>query len=181
MPFLFPIDAKILRKRFWFRETTPESQFGKQLWLEAWPISSKEAARFQRVEVILTSSNFVPLAMQITLPNGRERTVYLLEDFRINQAATVADHDFQPPTLAGWKRVFLNGSPPLQPKEPMLATPKITRRGSLSHTSPSISRCQNRSRVNRGGLLESRPVLPKFCHQGRVLCRSCCRCVRSCR
>ncbi len=181
MPFLFPIEAKALTKRYSLRESTPAEHVGKQIWLEAWPRESADAASVQRYEVILTLPTYVPIAMQITLPNGKDRTAYLLEDYRVNQAAAVADVDFRPKPPVGWRVVHSGELPSSNPKEPTRAAPSTTPPASVSTCCPPISVGQNRSRANRGGLLRFRPVLPKFRHQGRVPCRNRCRCVRYCR
>ena len=181
IPFLFPFDAGDLQKRFWLRESTPRDQVGKQIWLEAWPKSWADAGWIKRCEVILTLPSYRLLGLQFYLPNGSDRTAYLLEDFRVNKAASVSDADFEPTLPAGWRRVCLDVPPSSKPKEPALAASRTPPSASVSSGCPPISGRQNRSRAKRGRLLESRPVLPKFCRRGWVPCRNRCRghCVRS--
>lgn len=170
MPFLFPIDAKAMHERFWIRESTPRKHSDKQLWLEAWPRAISEATQVQRVEVILALPDYSLVGMQVTAPNGKDRTAYLLEKLLVNEASAVNESDFEPPpSTADWHRVAFPTSP--KPKEsasvdrkrlPILPVPCIQ---------PTISPGQNRSRGERGGLLESRPGLPRFCFRGRFAWR----------
>lgn len=106
VPFLFPTDADWVKEHFWCRETTPASEVGKQIWLEAWPKTSVLAGSIKYYEIILSQPELNPIAVQLTMLNKKDRIALLLENFQANEAATVDDSDFQPPPLpSGWKRI----------------------------------------------------------------------------
>jgi hypothetical protein len=180
VPFFYPIDAAALLKRFWFREITPREQIGKQLWLDAWPKNNAEAAFIQRFEIILNLPDFTPVGHQITPRNGRDRTVYLFEDYRQNEASAVSLNDFTPPaftTFWKWQRL----PPPTDPAKTVTPALEAVPRATAVLAAPGggadgTGCCrQNRSRANRGRLVHSRPGSSRFCRQGRVSCRiRCC-------
>jgi TIGR03009 family protein len=121
LPFIFGAKAKTLNERYWIRETTPKEQYGKQIWLEAWPKFREQAANFKRVEVILGEKDLMPVAMQVYLPNGKDRTAYLFEDRKVNDKFNnFMAGDFLPPmTPLGWKKVVLPTNPPAAAQAPV--------------------------------------------------------------
>jgi len=105
LPFLFSADAKKLKRRYFIRVTdTTESE----IWLEAYPRYRRDAANFQKVELILDRRRFLPSALQVFLPNGKSRTVYMFqpEDARVNDPLERFIGVFQQPRAPyGWKRI----------------------------------------------------------------------------
>jgi TIGR03009 family protein len=118
LPFLFGAKAATLKQRYWIRETTPQEQKGKQVWLEAWPKFREQAANFKRVEVILGASDLMPVGMQVYTPAGKDRTAYLFENRKVNdRVGDLIKLDFLPPmTPLGWKRVVNPYTPPTAEK-----------------------------------------------------------------
>jgi TIGR03009 family protein len=114
LPFLFNAEAEKLNRRYFIRITnsTPES-----IWLEAAPRFQQDAASFQRVELILDRQRFLPSAMQLYLPNGKSRTVYV---FQIGQAKVNDPLERfigvfeQPRPPIGWTKV-VEPAPPSHP------------------------------------------------------------------
>ena len=125
LPFVFGAKAKTLRERYWFRETTPPEQQGKQIWLEAWPKLAQQAADMQRVEVILGANDLLPVGMEVYAPNGKDHTAYVFADRVVNDPLGFFKGDFMPPmTPFGWKKVYNPaGAPPpaaqLPPANPL--------------------------------------------------------------
>ena len=116
LPFIFGANAATLKRRYLMREFTPADAAAKEIWLEAYPRFQTDAANFQRVEFILTRDEFLPYALQIYLPMGKDRTVYQFTDIKIN-GSTFLDTDFAAPrTPFGWKKVQQDPSTP--PKQP---------------------------------------------------------------
>jgi TIGR03009 family protein len=114
LPFIFGAKAKTLNDRYWIRETTPPAEQGKQVWLEAWPKFRQQAQDFSRVEVILGVQDLMPLAMQVYMPNTKDRTAYLFADRKINDKfGDLMNGDFiGPSTPFGWKKVLNPAVPP---------------------------------------------------------------------
>lgn len=110
LPFVFGARAETLMRRYFVRIVTPTNVQG-QVWLEAWPRWQADAANFQRATVILTADDMLPFAIETIAPNGKNRTVYRLQDPKIN-ARNLLDplNLFQqtwlrPRTPAGWRKV----------------------------------------------------------------------------
>ncbi len=129
LPFLFGAKAETLRQRYWIRETTPQAEVGRQVWLEAWPKHAQQAANFQRVEVILGEKDFLPTGMQVYTPNGKDRTAYLFEERKINdKIGDILNGYFLPPrTPLGWKKVVNPISPPSAQTPPAAALKQAAR------------------------------------------------------
>ena len=87
LPFVFGVEAEKLKQRYFMRIITPPDA-QNQVWLQAYPRYQKQAAEFSRVEVILKISGptkaLLPFAIQIFWTNGKDRTVYQLQDPKIN-------------------------------------------------------------------------------------------------
>ena len=93
----------MLHDRFWFRDSTPNDKVKEAIWLEAYPKNARDACMFHKAKVILKLPSHLPIAIEWTAPNGKDRNVYLLENLRTNNQAEVTDADFQPPTDSEWK------------------------------------------------------------------------------
>ncbi len=74
---LFTTEPSKLKDRYFMRIVTPAKAKG-QVWLEAHPRFKEDAALFRRAELILTTGDKQPYALQIHHRNGKGRTAYLL-------------------------------------------------------------------------------------------------------
>jgi TIGR03009 family protein len=83
LPFIFGVEAEKVKQRYFVRIITPTEAKG-QVWLEAYPKFRQDAANFQRIEIILTENDLLPFAVQLYLPNGKNRTVYRFNDISVN-------------------------------------------------------------------------------------------------
>src|SRR5690606_13915269 len=86
LPFLFGAEAEKLLARYWMRVVTPPQVQG-QIWLEAWPKHQADAANFQRATVILDGKTLLPFAIEVHLPNGKNRHVHKFENSLVNENA----------------------------------------------------------------------------------------------
>lgn len=69
LPFLFGAKAAELKKRYWIRVITPKERGEKgEYWLEAYPKFRRDAANFQKVEIILEKTDFLPAVMTLFAP-----------------------------------------------------------------------------------------------------------------
>ena len=120
LPFIFNAKAATLKSRYFLRDITPKEQFGKQIWLDAYPKRADDARNFSHVELILTEADYNPYALQIYLPNGTNRQVYAFEKILINDKLGWLKMDFASPSPPfGWKRVVEpapGGDPPTEQK-----------------------------------------------------------------
>ncbi len=87
LPFVFGVEAQKLKDRYFMRIITPPN-VQNEVWLEAYPRYQQQAAEFSKVQVILQVSAptkaLLPYAIQIYSPNGKDRTVYQLQNPSIN-------------------------------------------------------------------------------------------------
>ncbi|KKL94414.1 hypothetical protein LCGC14_1864970, partial [marine sediment metagenome] len=90
------------------------------IWLEAVPRHRQDAANFRLAELILTTKDMMPFALQIHAPNGKNRTVYQFRDIVTNDPfGFLKGNPFKPFTPLGWTRVVEQPAGPrvtLQPK-----------------------------------------------------------------
>jgi TIGR03009 family protein len=92
MPFVFGVEAVKMRQRYWIRVTTPQEAANQsQVWLEAYPKEAKDAANFYKLDIILTFVvengqvvKLEPYAINMVLPNQKDRTVYRLSGQKAN-------------------------------------------------------------------------------------------------
>jgi TIGR03009 family protein len=82
LPFLFGAEAKKLSERYWIR--TKQSA-PADIWLEAFPRWQSDAANYNSVDVMLDRKTMQPKAIQVHLPGGQQRHVYMFKDARINE------------------------------------------------------------------------------------------------
>jgi len=116
LPFVFGAKAEQLKKRYFLRDITPKTSAGKEVWLEAYPRYQRDAANFQRVELILTEKDFLPYALQLYLP-GTQRTVYQFEQASVNSLFGAVD--FMAPRVPfGWQKVVEEAPRPESEKQP---------------------------------------------------------------
>lgn len=110
IPFIFGAKADKLKQRYFLRESTP-SWVKNGIMLEAYPRFQRDAANFQRAELILSDPDFLPYALQIYLPDGKTRTVYQFDQRKAN--GFFDKFYFRAPsTPLGWKKVVDAAPPP---------------------------------------------------------------------
>lgn len=134
LPFVFGVEAAKMKARYWMRITTPHEAAQKsQVWIEAYPKFSKDAANFSRVDVILsfivengTVTKLEPYAINLVMPNQKDRTAYQFTSMTTNGVLNNINEFFglfvRPATPLGWKHQLMdegmaNGA------EPAPATP----------------------------------------------------------
>ena len=102
---LYKLNSDGVSKQVWEIHKSPDD---KEYWLEARPRWQQDAANFNRVELILDRQRFLPSALQIHLPNGKNRTAYRfqLNRAKVNDPVQRFFTSFQQPiTPLGWKKV----------------------------------------------------------------------------
>jgi len=107
LPFLFGAKADKLKQRYFLRLVTPPGVQG-QVWLEAWPRFQQDAANFKQAQLILTTSDMQPFALQTNLPNGKSRTVYRFTDVKVNTndlLRFLKGDAFRARTPLGWQKI----------------------------------------------------------------------------
>ena len=105
LPFLFGAKAADMKARYWMRIITP-ANVKDQIWIEAFPKHRQDRANYQRVELILDLNSFLPKALQVYLPNKKNRTVYSFYKTKINDRFGFLKADFSKPKLPrGWQKV----------------------------------------------------------------------------
>jgi TIGR03009 family protein len=109
LPFLFGVKKAKLKARYSMKVArTTETD----IWLEALPRWPGDAANFRRVELILHRDSFLPKALQVYQPNGKNRTVYMFGAASVNNAlAGILNFFQQPRTPLGWKKVVEHPTP----------------------------------------------------------------------
>jgi TIGR03009 family protein len=105
LPFLFGAEAAKLKTRYWIRCRQSND---KEIWLEAYPRTQADAANYHHVDVMLNRKTMMPKAIQVHMPNGRNRSVYMFNDKpTVNGAldALFGTLFSSPRTPLGWTRV----------------------------------------------------------------------------
>lgn len=104
LPFLFGAEAKKLMERYWIRSKQGNAQ---QIWLEAYPRRQVDAANYDFVEVMLDRKTMQPTAIQVHLPGGQQRHVYMFREPTINgkMEAWFGSLFSAPRTPLGWTRI----------------------------------------------------------------------------
>jgi len=122
LPFLFGAEAKKLKNRYWIRSLEGTAT---TIRLEAFPRFQNDRASYQRVEVILDRKTMHPSAIQVYMPNGQSRAVYMFIEPTINGKLNQLFGSIfsSPRTPLGWKRVV--NQPPPGPA-PQAANPQGT-------------------------------------------------------
>ena len=125
LPFLFGAEATKLMQRYFIQVT---QQNNDEIWLEAWPRFQRDAADYQRIELILDRKKFSPKALKVYLPNTdsqRENsTVYKFDPAKVNDPIDRFLGVFQKPrTPFGWKKVVAQPPPATAPPPRQAARP----------------------------------------------------------
>jgi TIGR03009 family protein len=81
LPFVFGAEAQKLKQRYFMRII---SVAVGEVWIEAYPRLQQQAADFKKVEIIIKTNGMMPYAIQLFEPNGKDRTVYQLENIVVN-------------------------------------------------------------------------------------------------
>jgi len=89
VPFLFGAPVEITRQRYWLRLLPVPDGAQDQHWLEAVPRIRRDAARYQRLHVIIDQADLIPSGLVIfdrNFDRGRNpaRTVYAFENREVN-------------------------------------------------------------------------------------------------
>jgi len=107
IPFVFGTKADQIKNRYFVKVSTPPGTPKSQIWLDVWPRWQADAANFEKLQVILNTSDFMPYALQMFLPGGKNKTVYKFENISTNSKfSELVMRDFTTPaTPAGWKKV----------------------------------------------------------------------------
>lgn len=123
MPFVFGVEAAKMRARYWMRIVTPQDQQADKVWLEVFPKYAKDAANFERMYVVLsfahqngTVTKLEPYALNMYLPNGKDRTVYQFREMKpngvINNFNAFLNVFVRPTTPFGWQHVLMDEQGP---------------------------------------------------------------------
>jgi len=125
LPFLFGAEAEKLKKRYWIRSLEGTAT---TIRLEAYPRTQSDRATYQRVEVILDRKTMHPSAIQVYMPNGQSRAVYMFIEPTINGKLNqlLGSIFSSPRTPLGWKRVV--NQPPPAPSPQAANPPQTTQR-----------------------------------------------------
>lgn len=104
LPFLFGAEAEKLKTRYWIRSRQSDAA---TIWLEAYPRTQADAANYHHVDVMLDRKTMMPSAIQMHMPNGRNRAVYMFEQPSVNGTldALLGSLFSSPRTPLGWTRV----------------------------------------------------------------------------
>ncbi len=104
LPFLFGAEADKLKQRYWIRSLKSDEG---TIWLEAYPRLQADAANYHHVDIMLNRKTMMPSAIQMHMPNGRNRSVYMFEQPTVNGTldALFGSLFSSPRTPLGWTRV----------------------------------------------------------------------------
>jgi TIGR03009 family protein len=111
LPFLFGANAQKLIERYWIR---PKQSGPSEIWLEAFPRWPSDAANYNSVDVMLDRKTMQPKAIQVHLPGGQQRHVYMFKDPQLNEknlGAWFTGLFSSPRTPLGWKKVMADENP----------------------------------------------------------------------
>ena len=96
--------------------------------------------KLSALEIILDDKVFLPVALQLFQPNGKDRTVFQFQNRQENDLWEKFKRDFtRPRTPTGWKRIVENHATP-QPGAGQMPPVTIQRRQARQETTPSAPR-----------------------------------------
>ena len=127
LPFLFGAEKEKLKRRYYIQMTQSTNT---EIWLEAFPKYRQDAANYKKVELILDREKFLPKALRVHLPNGKNHTVYIFGEATVNSITEdiLPDVFKRPHTPFGWKKVV--EEPPRDPAK-QATRPEVTPRKSF--------------------------------------------------
>lgn len=135
LPFLFGAEAESLKRRYYMRIITPQN-IQDEIWLEAFPRYQREAANFQRAQLILKLPQLDIFALQLyhpsAQPNTQSRTVFQFEKIKVNAVDILRVFKEDPfrPVLpdSSWVKVNEATPPPQSPNNPVVGqNPQVLR------------------------------------------------------
>jgi TIGR03009 family protein len=121
LPFLFGAEAKKLMERYWIRSQAGNAE---EIFLEAYPRLQVDAANYDRVDVQLDRKTMQPRAIQVHLPGGQQRHVYMFPagDTKVNASmlggAWFKEIFSAPRKPLGWTKVEVDATPLPQAANP---------------------------------------------------------------
>lgn len=121
LPFVFGTKADQLKQRYWMRDVTPTDAVGQQVWLEAWPKHQRDAANFHHAFIILDQKTFLPSALRIVQPDGKNKQDYRFDSISKNNPLAVIMSVFEVPrTPFSWTKVVIpaGGAAPAPANQP---------------------------------------------------------------
>ena len=121
LPFLFGAKAEELKARYWIRSKQSDAS---TIWLEAYPRTQADAANYHHVEVMLERKTMLPRGIQVHMPNGNSRAVYIFKTPKINSTMEKLFGGLfnEPRTPFGWKKKVLEA--PVDPVGPQATNPQ---------------------------------------------------------
>lgn len=114
LPFLFGAKRSELMDRFWMRPVPTPRDVKDEYWIEAWPKRRDDAVNYQRVEIILSATNFLPKSIHIysrdyDAARNPVSQFFEFSNIRVNdQLSGIRDFFgvfIRPQTPIGWERV----------------------------------------------------------------------------
>lgn len=129
LPYLFNAKAAKLKQRYFIRISEVTDQ---RIKLEVFPRWQQDAANYRKIDLLLDRSRFLPFAVQVFLPNQKNRVVYVfhIDGAKVNDPIERLLGVFKPPRAPlGWKRVVEQPSAPspqqaARPDQPSAAAPR---------------------------------------------------------
>ena len=104
-PAPFGAKAKDLKEQYYLRDITPAKQHD-QIWLEAYPRSSRLAANHQRLQLIFSAADMSPIAMQTRAAERKGRgQVSVLRRCRKRPTNASTASSFVPQFPFGWQKI----------------------------------------------------------------------------
>ncbi len=132
LPFVFGTKADQLKQRYWMRDVTEPSEVGKAVRLEAWPKFQRDAANFHHVIIMLDQKTFLPSALRIVQPDGKNTQDYAFNNISKNNPLAVIMSAFDAPRKPlTWTKVVIPAGgdqptpaaqPPAQAQQPRAQT-----------------------------------------------------------
>jgi TIGR03009 family protein len=138
MPFVFGVEAGKMKARYWLRIITPQERQGTEVWLEVFPKKAADAANFLKIDVVLkfehqngTVTKLEPFALNMHLPNGKDRTVYQFNSITANGLIDGLQNFIQwfvrPGTPFGWQHQVVEAPVGEAPPTAQQPTPQVPR------------------------------------------------------
>jgi len=121
LPFVFGTKADQLKQRYWMKDVTEPSEVGKVVRLEAWPKFQRDAANFHHVIIMLDQKTFMPSALRIVQPDGKNTQDYAFNNISKNNPLAVIMSAFDAPRKPlTWTKVVIpaGGAPPAPAEQP---------------------------------------------------------------